>query len=266
MRQLTFPGLFVVLVVSSGCCAVPQQVCCSPIVTAGEQGVIFAVDGAGGFHATSQALRQAVSAEHVPVRVTTVEWSHGPGRVLADEMDCRYSREAGAQLAQEIVAFRAAYPSRAVYLVGHSAGSAVVLAAAEHVPPGSIERIVLLAPSVSADYDIRSALRAVRSGLDVFYSRRDTGYLGVGVAVIGTADGYWGRAAAGRVGFRVPPTGDDAALFTKLHQHAWDPAVAWTGNHGGHYGCYEAWHLRKYVLPLLTPAVPPNRPTCATPG
>ena len=256
MRQSTFPALMVGLMLSAGCYTVPRHVSCAPEIATDQEGVIFAVDGAGGFHATSQALRQAVAAEHLPYCVTTVEWSHGHGRVLADEMDCKYSRAAGIQLAEEIRAFHKDYPDRAVYLVGHSAGSAVVLSAAEHAPPASIDRIVLLAPSVSADYDVRPALKAVRRGLDIFYSQRDNAYLGIGVALVGTADGHWGCAAAGRVGFREKPaTPAEALLFAKLHQHAWAPSVEWTGNHGGHYGCYQAWHLRRYVLPLFTPSI-----------
>ncbi len=251
MRQAT--ALLVLgTVLSAGCAGVPHRVSCTPVVTAEQRGMIFVANGAGGWHATSDTLHEAVTAEHVPLGVTAVEWSHGQGRFLADEMDAPYAREAGAQLAAQIAAYLSSYPNGDVYLVGHSAGSAVVLSAAAHLPAGSVERVILLAPSVSADYDLRDALRATRSGIDVFYSRRDRAYLGVGVAIVGTADGCWGCAAAGRVGFRpVIETPADKQLYAKLHQHGWDEQIAWTGNHGGHYGCHEAKHVRAYVLPLL---------------
>jgi hypothetical protein len=55
------------------------------------------------------------------------------------------------------------------------------------------------------------------------------------------------------VGFRrLIATPGDAALYAKLAQHAWDPAVAWSGNRGGHYGGYQPGYLHAYVLPLLT--------------
>jgi len=152
-----------------------------------------------------------------------------------------------------VAACRQACPGK-VYLVGHSAGCAVILAAAEQLPPDSVDRIILLAPSVSMGYDLRSALRSAREGLDVFYSSRDYGYLGFCIAITGTADRKW-CPAAGRVGFCPPcPNSADAALYTKLRQHAWDPAVEWTGNHGGHYGSHHPQFIRAYVLPLL--AVP----------
>jgi pimeloyl-ACP methyl ester carboxylesterase len=138
-----------------------------------------------------------------------------------------------------------------VYLVSHSAGGTVALAALETAPPGAVDRAVLLSPSVSADYDLRPALRAVRGGLDVFHSRRDLLYLGLGTGLVGNADGQPG-AASGRVGFQ--PRIDspaDAALYARLRQHPWDPALVWTGNRGGHEGSHQPRFLRAYVLPLF---------------
>jgi len=246
-------GAITAAVLAVSGCAVARHEVYTPTVVAGQRGVIFAVDGAGDFQATSASLRQAVAEERLPLAVDVFAWSHGYGRVLADEMDWDYARLEGQCLAHRVYAVRQLCPAGEVYLVGHSAGCGVVLAAAEALPPGSVNRIVLLAPSVSAGYDLRPALRCTRDGLDVFYSGRDTAYLGVGVAIVGTADRTW-TAAAGRVGFRpVVATPQDALLYTKLRQHAWDACVAWTGNHGGHYGGYQVCHLRAYVLPLLAP-------------
>jgi hypothetical protein len=119
------------------------------------------------------------------------------------------------------------------------------------VPPASLERIVLLAPAVSADHDLRAALTCVRGGVDAFYSENDVWYLGLGVAILGTADRER-AAAAGRTGFHVTLYAPaDANLFAKLRQYPWDPNLAWTGNHGGHYGAYQPGFLRVAVLPLL---------------
>ena len=127
----------------------------------------------------------------------------------------------------------------------------MILAAAEGLPPGSVERIILLAPAVSTDYNLRPALRTACKGIDVFYSERDTLALGLGVGIVGTTDRRW-SPAAGRVGFQpCPQTTEDAILFGKLRQHPWDPTVIWTGNNGGHYATYQPCYLRYYVLPLL---------------
>lgn len=215
------------------------------------RGVIYVADGAGGYLATSKAFRQAVTEQGMPLHVETVEWSHGYRRVIIDQIDYSRIRLAGHCLAGAVCARRRNCPTGEIYLAGHSAGSAVVLAAAAELPPDTVDGIVLLAPSVSADYDLRPALRASRNGVDVFYSHRDRFQLGVAVSILGTADRRW-TAASGRVGFRpVICTPDDAILHTLLRQHPWNPCVAWTGNRGGHYDVHHEDYLRAYVLPLF---------------
>jgi pimeloyl-ACP methyl ester carboxylesterase len=219
--------------------------------------VAFCADGAGNSGGLSTALREAVTAEQLPLCVETVAWSYGPGRYLADQIDYGHARAAGEQLAARISAYRQSYPDSKVCLVAHSAGSAVVLAAAENLPPASVERIVLLAPAVSSTYDLRPALCTARIGIDVFYSPRDWAVLGLGVGVVGTTDRRW-DAAAGRVGFKpVVQSPDDGALYTKLREHPWDECVSWTGNIGDHFGSYlQPRYLHAYVLPLLSREVP----------
>jgi pimeloyl-ACP methyl ester carboxylesterase len=224
-----------------------------PLPPVETHGVVFVADGAGGFHGTSDALRRVLAEEGVPLAVEAVDWSHGYGRIVADQTDVCHTRAEGLRLAGRIAAYRQACPHGAVYLVGHSAGSAVVLAAAELLPAGTVDRVVLMAASVSEDYDLRPALIAARDGIDNFASDHDDFYLGLGIAVFGTADRRW-TAAAGRVGFRpVGCTPQDTALYQKLHEHPWQPCLAWTGNTGGHSGAYQPGYLRAFVLPLLRP-------------
>src|SRR5262249_6740259 len=169
------------------------------------EAVVFAADGIGGYEVTSATLRPRPQACRLSLCVRTVAWSHGYGRALADHVDYGHARSEGRKLAAQVLCYQqeaGAGPPLPVYLVSHSGGSAVVLAAAEFLPPDSVERIVLLAPSVSAEYDLRPALSSARQGIDAFHSERDWVYLGLGTALVGTADRPWG-SAAGRVGFRV---------------------------------------------------------------
>jgi pimeloyl-ACP methyl ester carboxylesterase len=213
---------------------------------------VFCADGAGGFGGTSRALRAAFDEQAIPVHVHEVDWSHGYGRVFADQMDRSHAECEGRRLAEMVVDWRARFPGQPVYLVGHSAGAAVALSAAGQLPPESVERVVLLAPAVSAKYDLRPALVGSRQGIDVFYSERDRA-LGLGVFIVGTTDRHW-SAAAGRVGFRPAVCcPGDAALYAKLRQHPWHACLEWSGHTGGHYGAYRPGHLRAYVLPLLAP-------------
>jgi pimeloyl-ACP methyl ester carboxylesterase len=239
----------------SGCATVPAEVRPRTSLFA-PRGIVFVADGAGGGEATSVALHRALEEERVPLAVETFKWSHGYARYFADQRDREYARERGRELATLVAAYRGSFPNNQIYVVAHSAGACVALDAAEALSPGSIDRIVLLSPSVAADRDLRPALRAVRDSLDVFCSREDWFYLGIGTGVVGTVEGPF-RDAAGRVGFRPKmESSDDIALYCKLRQHPWNRAVAWTGNQGGHYGGHADKYLRAYVVPLLSARCP----------
>lgn len=246
-KRIVFVGA---LLFAAGCAASRQSVppcgCVAP-----DADIVFVADGSGDYRTASKVLCEAVNACAAPLRVETFVWSHGYRRMFIDHVDhCNHIQE-GQRLAAIIAGIRQNSPTRGVYLLAHSSGAAVVLAAAEAAPPASIERIVLLAPAVAHNYDLRLALRAVRQSIDVFISRRDIGALAFGTGIAGTADRRR-SAAAGRVGFTplVTCPGDEL-LYTKLRTHPWDPSVAWTGNRGSHYGTLEAGYMRAYVLPLL---------------
>ena len=252
MRTMILACLVPVLVGCStaGC---RREVCCAPTPPTGPPaGVVFVANGSGDFRTVTANLSQAVAAQGVPLQIETLTWSHGYGRYILDHVDHCNHLEEGRRLAEQLVAYRQAYPSRKVYLIGHSAGCAVVLAATERLPPDSVERVILLAPSVCRDYDLRPSLRTTRCGIDAFYSNDDRVILGLGMKIVGTADGRC-RTAAGQYGFTpviVCPA--DAALYSKLRQHPWDPVVSWSGHDGGHYGSNQPCFLKAYVLPLLT--------------
>jgi pimeloyl-ACP methyl ester carboxylesterase len=230
-----------------------REVCCTVSPPARSPvGVVFVANGSGDVRSVSTNLCQVVAETATPLEVETYVWSHGYGRFLADHVDHANHLAHARRLAGQVMAYRQTYPDRRVYLVGHSAGSAVILSAAEMLPPDSVDRIILLAPSMCVTYDLRPALRTVRQSIEVFYSREDRFVLGLGMAVVGTADRGC-RTAAGKYGFTpVVACPGDAALYGKLRQHPWDPVVEWSGHDGDHYGSNHTGFLRAYVLPLLT--------------
>lgn len=221
------------------------------------RGIVFAVDGAGGFEAFSRTIRATAAEEKLPLEVRSFRWTHGYCRVISDEMHAAHMRRVGQKLAEIVLRCREEAPDRLVYLIGHSAGCGVVLTAAENLPPNTLERIVLLAPAVSVQHDLRPALASACRGIDVFYSTRDWACLSIGVLLAGTTDRCWTLAAAGKVGFRPIVNGpEDEALYAKLRQYPWDASLKWTGHKGGHYGSYQPRFLRTFVLPLLDPRLP----------
>jgi pimeloyl-ACP methyl ester carboxylesterase len=239
---------WLLLVLLSGCAGLPSRIESRAPPTCAA-GIVLIVDGAGGYQNAPRAIAAAVDEMHLPLHVRSFDWTHGWGPGLADVVDRDYSLCQGRRLAEEVCQYRRAQPGVPITLVGYSAGSAVALAAAELLPPATLERIVLLAPAVSASYDLSRALVSARLGVDAFVSARDLLLLGLGTALVGTADGKR-DAAAGRVGF-CPPR--ESALVGRLRQYPWERSVAWTGNTGGHTGSLRPAYLKAFVVPLLLP-------------
>ena len=143
-------------------------------------GVVFVANGSGDFRTVSTNLGRVVAETSTPLQIETVPWSHGFCRYVTDHAGHANHMHQGSRLAADVTAYRQAYPGRKVYLIGHSAGCAVVLAAVERLPTDSVDRMILLAPSVCVTYDLRPALRSVRCGMDVFHSNEDSVILGLG--------------------------------------------------------------------------------------
>src|SRR5262245_36216287 len=253
-------AILLALPLYSGCAGLPGKTSLPPPLPPEHvTGVVFCADGAGGLGGTTGVLRQLVAESRLPLRVEMVDWSHGTGRFMADHLHWRNIQRQAHRLACQVGAWRAHYPDKRIYFVGQSAGAAVVLEAAGELPRDSIERVVLLAPSVSSRYDLKPALTSACQGIDVYYSSRDWFVLGLGMAFSGTTDRRL-APAAGQVGFRLPPEGsaDEGLYANRLRQHPWEPSASSTGNTGGHYGADHPDHMRACVLPLLTPPSPPS--------
>jgi pimeloyl-ACP methyl ester carboxylesterase len=214
--------------------------------------LVWVLDGAGDLKGSSTALAQANSLAGSPVELTVFPWSHGHRRLLMDQVDMSHARLQGAKLAQAIQERKAQEPGRRVVLIGHSAGCAVVLAACDLLPIDAVDRVILLAPSVSTGYDIRPTLWSAREGVDVFCSTKDWIALGFVIRVVGTTDKFWSGSAAGRWGFQPKGSSRLAELeANRLRQHFWSQEVAWTGHTGGHHGMHAPGFVQAYLIPLM---------------
>ena len=131
-------------------------------------------------------------------------------------------KQKAAELAGQVLAVKQADPSRPVFLIGHSAGAALVLEAAADLPPGTLDRLIVLSAAVSPQYDLRPALRATRGEVVSFSSPLDCFMLSFGTSFFGTTDRYY-ENAAGMEGFKAPDNLDDEGrrLYTRVVQSAW---------------------------------------------
>lgn len=213
--------------------------------------LVWVVDGAGDLKGCSNALNYANQLAGNTAEIAVFSWSHGYRKLLADQTDWPHARAQGERLAAAILERKAREPDRRVVVVAHSAGCAVALVAADHLPPDALDRTILLAPSVSTGYDLRPSLWAAREGVDVFCSRKDWVALGFVVRVVGTTDTGSGPAA-GRLGFK--PRGvaaTDPVVSAKLRQHFWSADQKWTGHTGGHHGMHSPAFVHAYLYPLI---------------
>ena len=253
LRCLVIPFALLTSFALSGCttCTQDHRALAQPDPLKPSEGLVLVADGAGDFRATSHAFRQGIAAEKLPLHVETFVWSHGYYRVLADQLDQEHIAEMAQRLAERIASVRQVSWQRPIYLVAHSAGSAVALGAASQLPPDTINRIILLAPAVPMDYDLRPALRSVRQEIDVFTSRADRWYLR-GSDLVSSIAHCKRSTAAGCGGFQpILQTPEDALLYGKLRDYPWEPRLIWTGHDGGHFGYYQQGYLRAFILPLL---------------
>src|SRR5947209_185274 len=112
-------------------------------------GVVFVVCGIGGIDFVAVSSQWALPRAGVLHEVREFRWTHGKGRLLRDLQDTQHCLRKADELAAEVHRIKTQDPERRVYLVGKSGGTGLVLAAAEQLPPQSLERIILLSAAVS---------------------------------------------------------------------------------------------------------------------
>jgi pimeloyl-ACP methyl ester carboxylesterase len=222
--------------------------------------VVYLVGGIGRMILLSPSARLAFPRNGVDYELRDYYWQHAKGGQLRDLQDEPYLLQKSADLANEIRELREREPNRRVYLIGHSAGAAVVVHAAELLPPESIERMILLSAALSPTYDLTRALRATKREIVVFTSRWD-GALHA-TCLFGTADRVF-CTGAGLRGFRQPTHLDDEAKrsYERLIQIPWtfDKLLEFQGC--WHNSSTLPWFLAHQVAPWLKDSPPcVNRP------
>jgi Serine aminopeptidase, S33 len=217
-------------------------------------GIVIVVCGIGGIDFVAVSSQWALPRAGVRHEIREFSWTHGKGRLLRDLQDTQHCLHKADELAAEVRKIKAHDPDRPVFLVGKSGGTGLVLAAAEQLPPETLERVILLSPALAPTYDLRPALRATRHEIVSFYSPYDQLVLNWGTSQFGTIDRYYG-ASAGLHGFVVPKDLDpqDRALYERLVQVKWNPAMILEGHLGIHIGTSMPAFVAKEVAPWLKP-------------
>lgn len=208
--------------------------------------LVFVANGVGGSTVVSDNLLDVNSEKQLGLRIQMVPWCrhNSPFMDLTDE---EAQLKAATRIACSVSAIRKDCPCAHIFFVGHSAGARVVLAAAEMLPPKSVDRIIVLAPAVSCTYDLTMAIKSSRYGIDNFFSSEDS--------VLDSENRHYRNAdgpkthAAGRAGFHlVSRDKQDIDLYRSLRQYRWTAADY--GN-GGHYAWALRHNMKKAIVPLF---------------
>ena len=155
----------------------------------------------------SRQIVEGLDRGKVPYALEVYDWTTGIAPLfLTHQMDRERNQVAAEGLAKRVQEYAEAYPGRPIWLVGLSGGGGIAVFALEALPVGfDVEGAVLIAPSLSREYDLSRALEHVRTKMYHYYSPSDLVFLGFGTLAFGTMDRIHGESA-GRRGF-VEPTG-----------------------------------------------------------
>lgn len=233
-----------------------------------ERGYTLLLCGAMGLSTTDNGIPAGLKQADIPTATELYDWTGSRYDMVRNLRDLEHNRIAAEIAAQKILAYQQRYPHRPVYLVGYSGGGGVAVLTLEALPSGHpITRAVLIAPTVSADYDLRRALRSTRLGIHNFYSMLDVPILMVLGTAVGTTEGRH-ALAGGAIGF-LPPSSlnleEREAYRSRILQTPYDLNMVWSGNHGGHFGWTAESFVAQYVGPLISDAPEPTPRLASTP-
>ena len=208
--------------------------------------LVFVANGVGGSTVVSDNLLDLNGEKQLGLRIQMVPWCRH-NSLFMDLTDQEAQLKAAARIACSVSAIRQDCPNAHIFFVGHSAGARVVLAAAEMLPPQSVDRIIVLAPAVSYTTDLTTALKTSRYGIDNFFSSEDS-VLDSENRRYRNADGPKTHAA-GRAGFHlVSCDKQDIDLYRNVRQYRW--TAEHCGN-GGHYAWALRHNMKNAIVPLF---------------
>ncbi len=238
-RCLSTLAVALLLVMLSGCGASfgPQA----------KYGITFYCPGAGNVDMGDAGIREGLERAGYRGQVVRVTWSLSFNPAI-DQTVKPIARLGAARLAGQIQDYIDRYPDREVNLIGLSAGSGVAIWALEALKPGyRVDNVVLLASSLSSDYDVSEALRHVNGQVYNYYSPNDAVLTGP-MKVVGTIDGKLLADGAGSVGLHSPNNSN------RVVNIRWRPEFRRYGYNGGHIDGTAPSFVHHYVARhIVTP-------------
>jgi pimeloyl-ACP methyl ester carboxylesterase len=243
--QLSF-GFLIALVLLG--CAGPSYVTPERM----DKGLVVILPGIEGPGPSSTFLRKGLAEGGLPYALEVYDWR--AGRIGAEyAFDEPAARRRAREVAQRIARYRADYPGRPAFVVGHSGGGAIAVFAAEAMPAGApLDGIVILEGALGPEYDLTCAVEASRGRLLNCHAWNDI-FLRSLTTIGQNFDGTRGKTA-GQDGFSLPQDAskERAAAFAKVRQIAWDASMLEDGNWGGHFGVAASPWIASTIAPVIS--------------
>jgi pimeloyl-ACP methyl ester carboxylesterase len=149
-------------------------------------------------------------------------------------------------MAAEIAAWRARHPSEPLYLIGYSGGGAIAAMTVAALPADvTVDRLVLVAPALAADYPAADLLFPHVAEFVVNYASEADLQVGLGTRLLGTIDGAY-STSIGYGGLR-------AVDGQPLAEWRWQPADRRAGHRGNHVAYLSRRWQRAFLLPAIDP-------------
>lgn len=212
-------------------------------------GVLILVPGVNGDGPWYAQLKQGLRDGGVTARIDAFSWG-APGPLFAMNFNSKGIHEGAEKgLAAKLKKLLDDPKNAPIIIIGHSAGAGVTVGALARLPAGkTVDRVVLLHPSLSPKFDLTPALARIRTSLTVFHSERDTGFLKWRTGSFGTYDGVK-TTAAGNCGFDLSSLSSE--LRAKVKQIPYEQRFEQLDNDGGHFSPTSRRFIEQVVAPLV---------------
>jgi pimeloyl-ACP methyl ester carboxylesterase len=216
-----------------------------------DKGLVLLLTGIEGRSFLNVGLLAGMIDGGVRSAVEIVDWTTGNKLLfLLHLRGWNRNNRVAMQLAARIVEYQDRFPSRPVWMVGHSGGGGMALLTAAALPEDrKVTGIVMLATGVSPRFDLRPAAAKVETAIWNYHSWFDCFFLIFGTTIMGTIDGRHGPAA-GAGGFRNPQAAELSAAG-RLIQVPWNWRMLGQFNPGEHFGCVHRVFVAEEIAPLV---------------
>jgi hypothetical protein len=257
-----------------------------PYVTAErlDKGLVIVLPGICGRLWVTESIAGGLAQGGVEQAVEIYDWTY-QGRFfpLYNLSAIQRNHRVASDIVEHVREYRREHPGRPVTLVGYSGGGPLAIWAAEAMPEGGLDGVVLLSTPLVPQYDLTEVLERSAKGIVSFHSNRDVLFLAVGTMVFGTMDQQH-TVSAGNVGFVAPDAGAASltlekptvaicspeeqaqaaagaragggvvcvpAPYERLYQICWRPEMEELGYDGSHLTIGSRAFVAQYVAPLV---------------